>query len=158
MHAGHIEVAVSKLIGYRSHIIVPNVSWGWGLNHEADLIVVDKNQKVTEIEIKVSLSDLKRDFQKPNQHRSKKIGRLVYAIPESILEKALPLIPKEHGIIIVRKNTIETWFSYRAIWQRRCRYRKDYAGISNAEVHDLMRLATMRIWSLKEHNNGKVRS
>jgi len=152
MHAGHIEVAVSKLIGYRSHIIVPNVSWGWGLNHEADLIVVDKNQKVTEVEIKVSISDLKRDFQKLNQHRSKKIGRLVYAIPESILEKALPLIPKEHGIIIVRKR-----FSYQAIWYRRCRYRKDYAGISSPEIQDLMRLATMRIWSLKEHNNGKVR-
>jgi hypothetical protein len=101
MNALQVEIAVANLYNYRANIIVPNVSWGWLLRHEADIIVVNKNNYVTEVEIKVSISDLKADFKKGHSHESKKIHRLVYAIPFTMLEKALPLIPKYCGIIVV---------------------------------------------------------
>jgi hypothetical protein len=88
LHSGHMEVAVAELIGYRNHTIVPNVSWGLGLRHECDMLVLDKKGQFTEIEIKISLADLKADFKKPHGHASKIITRLVYAIPKDMLEKS----------------------------------------------------------------------
>ena len=98
IHSGHIEVAVAHLIGYRANVIVPNLFWGLGLKHEADLIVMDSGDRLTEIEIKISLQDLKADFKKEHAHKSKLISRLVYAVPKNLVENALNLVPKEHGL------------------------------------------------------------
>lgn len=73
IHSGHIEVAVAKLINPRINLIVPNVYWGWDLKHEADMIIVNSNNKVTEVEIKTNISDLKADFKKHNGHKSNKM-------------------------------------------------------------------------------------
>ena len=35
-----IEIAVAKLFGYRSHLIVPNISWGLDFKHELDLLIL----------------------------------------------------------------------------------------------------------------------
>ena len=50
--------------GIRSNLIVPNVSWGMGINYEADLVVVSKSGYATEYEIKRSYSDFIADFHK----------------------------------------------------------------------------------------------
>ena len=50
--------------GIRSNIIVPNVSWGMGIEYEADLIVLSKQGYATEYEIKRSYSDFVADFAK----------------------------------------------------------------------------------------------
>ena len=42
------RIIVAYLGGVRTNIIVPNLSWGF-LNHEADLISVDKNGYLTEV-------------------------------------------------------------------------------------------------------------
>lgn len=57
------SIIVAYLGGVRTNIIVPNLSWGF-LNHEADLIAVDKNGYLTEVEIKRSFEDFKADFKK----------------------------------------------------------------------------------------------
>lgn len=162
LHAGHIEVAVAGLFNYRVYAIVPNVSYGWGLAHEADLICVSKAMIVTEVEIKVSAGDLRADFKKHHNHSSKRIHRLVYAVPESLVELAKELVPKHCGIIEVYtkeyypksrsdKHTIEGFF---ARWVRGAK-KNSNPPITEKQYAELLRLGCMRIWTLKHHNNGK---
>jgi hypothetical protein len=148
IHSGHIEVAVADLIGYRTHTIAPNISWGWQLRHEADLICVNQNRFVTEIEIKISAADLRADFGKKHGHQHKKIHRLVYAIPQGLLELCQKLAHPEAGIITVN------WSGYRFVakWERQGKKNKN-PPITEKQHNELLRLAAMRIWSLKEHNN-----
>ena len=154
IHSGHIELAVAMLFDYRKYVLVPNVSFGWGLSYEADLLAVMAN-KVTEIEVKISISDLRADFKKAKHLKpSPRVGRLVYAMPEGMVAKAMEMIPAQHGIIAVKWNK----YGYEALWVRQCRHRSDYKGVSDQDVMKLMRLADMRIWSLKEHNNNKKKS
>jgi len=156
IHAGHIEVAVANLFGYRQNLIVPNVSWGWGLRHEADLIIVNPSNKVTEVEIKISLSDLKADFKKQHEHQSKKIGRLYYAFPIEMLEKALPLIPNNCGIITVQQLENR---NPKASFYRMVKFDKFIKPITDSQRIKLGDLGCMRIWTLKstlyKHQNEK---
>jgi len=146
IHSGHIEVAVAELLDFRKFTIVPNVSWGLGLRHECDLLVLDNKNRFTEIEIKISLQDLKKDFEKKHGHKSKFIGRLIYAIPETLLEKSLPLIPKDSGIITVKKNYRG---KLKAEWYRTCKHKKDVEPIKKEMIEKFYHLGCMRIWSLK---------
>lgn len=157
IHTGDIEVAVARLINYRTHEIVPNVSWGLGLIHECDMLVLDKQGRFTEIEIKISMADLKKDFAKEHGHISEIISRLVYAFPIEMLEKALPLIPKECGIIVVTKRSESLYLKegYVAKWHRMCKYNPNKKKPSQSVIDNFRRLGLMRIWSLKEHNNKK---
>lgn len=152
IHSGQMEVAVANLIGYRTHTIVPNVSWGLGLRHECDMLVLDDKDRFTEIEIKVSKSDLKADFNKGHGHYSGIITRLIYAVPTDLLETAKELVPPKCGIIEVL--TIppkdKTWLPvHRAQWIRRCRHRKPDRPVTDETIRKFMMLGCMRIWSLK---------
>lgn len=150
IHSGHIEVAVANLLNYRVYTIVPNVSHGLYLNHECDMLALDNKDRFTEIEIKISIADLKADFKKAHGHKSKYITRLVYAFPDSMLEKALPLIPKEFGIITVTENNVPGFFT--ANWYRQCRH-KVANKVPDSIIKKFMQLGCMRIWTLKQHNN-----
>lgn len=151
----HIELAVVALLNYRIYTIVPNVSWGLGLGHECDLLCY-KDEKFTEIEIKISMADLKKDFEKGHNHQSKYIHRLIYAFPESMLEKALPLIPESCGIILIRIDENNNINQARARWYRKCRYKHKNAIPANI-LYKFMSLGCMRIWSLKHHNLSKIK-
>jgi hypothetical protein len=147
LHVGHMEFAVANLIGWRENTIVPNVSWGLGLSHEADLLVLDKSGRFTEIEIKISLSDLKADFKKWHGHQSHIISRLVYAVPHNLVNHANTCVPKGCGIISVKWHPRAGVFQ--AEWVRRCVHKKGTAKPSTARVIKFMSLGCMRIWSLK---------
>lgn len=157
LHAGIVEICVAKLIGFRTNTIVPNVSWGLGLNHECDMLVLDKQDRFTEIEIKVTLADLKKDFIKEHKHYSKYITRLIYAFPEELLEKGLELIPKECGIIVIYKSRNPSVLpGYRAEWYRQVKHRKtDFTKPDQKMIRKFMELRCMRIWNLKQHNYFK---
>jgi len=144
LHAGNMEIAVAKLIGYRTHVIVPNVSWGLGLRHEADMLVLDSKNRLTEIEI--SKADLKKDLKKRHGHLSSIISRLVYAVPVDLAELANILFPK-HGLIVVSYNTYME--EYEAKWVKKCRYHNN-VKLGQELIEKLMHLGCMRIWSLKE--------
>lgn len=152
IHSGDIEIAVANLLNYRVYTIVPNISHGLGLKHECDLLALDSNNRFTEVEIKISLSDLKADFKKAHGHRSPYISRLVYAFPDFMLEKAEPLIPKECGIIRVSETNITG--NYRAYWHRQCRH-KVIKAVPDTIIRKFMELGCMRIWTLKQHNYNK---
>ena len=46
-----LEYAVAQYIGIRTHLIVPNVSWGFLNNYEADLLVVTRARYLWVIEL-----------------------------------------------------------------------------------------------------------
>src|SRR5262245_35861210 len=100
MTALEIETIIAYKFGVRRNIIVPNVSWGLGL-HECDILIVSQSGYATEVEIKISKYDLKKDLVKGHGHANDKIKYLVFAIPEKI-EQHIDLIPAEAGIIVIR--------------------------------------------------------
>lgn len=155
IHAGEVELAVVALIDYRKNTIVPNVSWGLGFNHECDMLVLDDQDRFTEIEIKISASDLKADFKKTHGHKSNIISRLIYAMPIGLCEKYQNLIPGHCGIIAVREVMIGTRTFNKAEWFRRCKHDKTKEKPSPKTIRKFMELGCMRIWSLKNHNNNK---
>lgn len=153
-----------QLLNYRVYTIVPNVSWGLGFTHECDLLALDNKNRFTEIEIKVTASDLKADFKKSHGHRSKYISRLIYAMPQHIVEKYSDLIPKHCGIIAVDVITKSKWktsdlVTYQVLaakWIRQVKHNKYAEAIPLSKILKFMQLGCMRIWSLKHHNNGKL--
>jgi hypothetical protein len=159
IHAGHIELAVAKLLDHRVYTIVPNVSYGLGLNHECDMLALDTKGRFTEIEIKISASDLKADFKKVHGHRSKIISRLVYAMPKELCEKHGHLIPKCCGIIGFERVTKKQYsgdssplISYNECqWIRQVKHVVDQLP-SDKQIRKFMTLGCMRIWSLKANN------
>lgn len=152
IHAGHVELAVALLLNWRRYTIVPNVSYGLGLRHECDMLALDDKNRFTEIEIKVTASDLKADFKKPHGHRSSMISRLVYAMPVSLYEKHGHIIPKDCGVITVSEVK---GIGFRAKWVRQCRHKAVSNPPSAKTIRKFMELGCMRIWSLKAHNNRK---
>lgn len=162
------EIAVANLFDYRVYTIVPNVSYGLGLNHECDMLLLSSSGYFTEVEIKVSKADLLADFKKSHGHRSKIISRLYYAIPTYLMD-CLPLIPKEHGVIEVYEEELKRWdynnkeyvvtgIIHRARFVRRVIKNKHSEKPSVKVVQKFMSLGCMRIWSLKTviKNSQKV--
>jgi hypothetical protein len=142
-----MEVALASYFDSRRNLIVPNVSWGLGI-HECDLLIVTRSGYATEVEIKCSRYDLKRDCLKHHGHRSKLIKRLYFAIPEQLLG-FLSFIPEQAGVIVLTGDA-----DYCS--QPRCREVRKPA-INNVasrlrpdQIEHLGRLAAMRIWDLKK--------
>ena len=133
------------------------MSWGLtGLNYEADLLVLTPRGYCTEIEIKVSKADLKADFNKAHTHNSRLCHSLYYAFPDSMGD-CIPLIPEHAGIIIVIENPKCTWERIKVV--RYAKKNKNPVWSDNKRL-ELLRLAYMRVWTLKEtlFNKRKYKS
>jgi hypothetical protein len=140
MNTIDIELAVARYFGYRQNLVVPNVSWGLGL-HECDLLILSKNGYLTEIEIKTSKADLKKDLQKGHGHRSNRIKQLYFAIP-STLAKYYEYIPRRAGILVVNsKHNV-----YRIA---KAEINKNARASTVEERYQMARLGALRIWGLK---------
>lgn len=140
MNAKQIEYAVAKWIGVRNHIVVPNVSWGLHL-HECDLLSISKSGYATEIEIKVSVSDLKRDSSKNHHHHSNRIKFLYFALPKTFVFKE-EFVPENAGIISVSEH------GYCEV-MRRPTPNKLAQPFSTQDQLELARLGVLRMWNLK---------
>lgn len=143
--APDIEIRVARLFNYRSNLIVPNVSWGLHLRHECDLLIVTPARYATEVEIKVTASDIRADKKKKHRHQSNKIRRLYFAVPDYL--ESCPDLPPEVGLISVDSEG-KHW---RTKIVRRPRFNKLARPLSEEEYNRLAHLGCMRIWSLKEH-------
>ena len=135
-----IELALSNYFGIRKNLIVPNVSWGLGI-HECDLLILSKSGYCTEIEIKISLSDLKKDLLKSHSHKNDKIKYLYFCIP-SYLAKHVEFIPKNAGILII--NSAHKIFKISES-QKNITANK----LNDDEKFIVARLGALRIWDLK---------
>jgi DNA polymerase III psi subunit len=150
MNSVEMEIALAGFFGYRQNQIVPNVSYGLWI-HECDLLIVSKSGYCTEVEIKISISDLKADFKKEHQHKNNKIKYFYYAIPEELKEKALPLIPEHAGLIIVKAHTLNVYEPTYCQIIKSPIVNKEARALTTEELLKLGHLSSMRIWSLKEN-------
>ena len=151
MTAMEVELAVAKFLDWRRNLIVPNVSWGLGV-HECDLLSVTPARWATEVEIKVSKSDIKKDLEKTHQHKSDLIQKLYFAVPDYLSD--CEYIPDGVGIISV-KNNASLYFYNKAAIIRTPTVNKAARKLSEAEYDKLLRLGCLRIWNLKKalHKN-----
>ena len=136
-----MEVILAHHFKPQVNLVVPNVSWGF-LNHEADLLVMTKAGYLYEVEIKISISDLKADAKKRHCHESNKIKYLYFAIPKHMLEKGLPHIPERAGILVVGEKSWKVTEHRAPV--KNCSYK-----ISNSDRYQIARLGALRIWGLK---------
>ncbi|MCK5450226.1 MAG: MmcB family DNA repair protein [Candidatus Omnitrophica bacterium] len=151
-----IELAVVEFFNPRQNLIVPNVWWSY-FKHECDLLVLTKSNYAYEIEIKTTLSDLKKDLLKKHGHYDHKIKRLYFAIPES-LEKHIVHIPERAGVLAVKPRQGRTFSGEKIIYTHLSVLRKakdtSKYKFSNEDRYNLARLGTMRVWKLKQKLQG----
>ena len=134
-----MEIALANYFNYRANIVVTNISWGMGL-HECDLLVLSKAGYLTEIEIKVSKSDLKNDVLKKHEHKNHKIKSLYFAFPDGHPDW-VEYVPERAGIIEVYSvNKCRTF---------RAPIFNFTIPVSQQERENMLRLAYMRTWTLK---------
>jgi hypothetical protein len=153
---------------------VPNVSWGWGLNHEADMIVLRPSGLCDEIEIKTTASDIRADLKKRVGHwGSRRIARVWFAVPASLADNAD--IPAAAGVLSVirgQQHHVDGIWAWRP-WQPGDTSWVDHVKVVRpaklveksrrmtvtAEQRlKLAELGTLRIWSLKAALASKSRS
>jgi len=147
MTALDIELALTNQYGpfyCRRNLVIPNISWGMNFRHELDLLVISPAGYATEVEIKVSLNDLRRDAIKKHGHKSERIKYLFFAMPAFLAEnqKAQSFVPAHAGIILVRENG-----KCGCIREAQT---QDTRPWSQEEMAKLYRLGALRIWSLKK--------
>lgn len=145
-----IEIAVSKHWGIRAHVVVPNASWGAGV-HECDLLILTNSGYLTEIEIKTTKADLVKDLKKEHGHRSDRIKKLYYAMPDTVLHKngTLSLIPEGAGVLRVWKSEYGE-AEYCCTVEREATANGRAKPLTADEQFQIARLGAMRIWDLKK--------
>jgi len=156
-----IEIALMRFLNVRTNLIVPNVSWGiyeprarGGILHECDLIVLSKANYATEIEIKISKSDIKADRKKHHAHIHPLIARLYFAVPEKLQETALEQIPERAGLYVITSKQysdigkVITSNCPKLI--RQCKRNTNALQWSDQQRLKLAHLGCMRILNLKK--------
>jgi hypothetical protein len=139
-----MELSIAKMFGYRGNIIVPNISFGLNI-HECDLFIVNaKSYYASEVEIKRSKADLKKDVQKRHGHKSEKIKNLYFAILENMVIVCEVIKPYyENSFPSVHAKLIRS--------SQDC---KEARKLTEKEIVNLIRLGSMRIWNLKQTQIG----
>jgi hypothetical protein len=149
MNAHDVTMAVVKtLFPYREWLSVPNSNQY--LHWEADLLLVSPNNFLDEVEVKVNITDLRRDAKKLEKHRvlgeasHPALRKFWYAMPERVYAKVRPGdVPAYAGVITI--NDLD-----RASITREARVNKSARKLTDAEKFKLARLGVIRFWALKE--------
>lgn len=162
MNTPEIEKLIYLYFEKSSLAIVPKISgnnwwfdsetmlWKNIVNHECDMLIVSKNQYLTEVEIKISLSDLRADFKKEHQHKDENIKNFYYAFPEEMKEKAIKLIPEKAGILIAVKKHLNSGYEYRDIeCYRKPKINKEAKPINDIVLSRIYRLGYLRYWNYR---------
>ena len=156
-----IELAIIQRWPPRQTLTVPNVSSGlfdWG---ESDLIQVSGAGYVTEIEIKTSIADLKREWEKRRWEEywvRDWLNRVRYywiAMPFELCETAREHIPEwvGAGIIGVKlRSNSAGWANYRHTIKKVLKPKSNTKArpLTLEERAQIGRLGTLRYWSLRE--------
>ena len=164
MNTSEMEKLIYWYFQDSSLVIVPKISgnnwwldtesdpiiWKNIVNHECDMLIVTKNRYLTEVEIKISLSDLKADFKKKHQHKDENIKNFYYAFPEEMKDKAIELIPEEAGILIAVKKHLNNGYEYRDIeCYRKPKINKEAKPINDIVLSRIYRLGYLRYWNYR---------
>jgi len=157
-----IELAIFRLYDIRQHIIVPNVSDQMCLvPFETDMLVLTQSGYATGFEIKVSKSDLLADLKKKQYTKfndkenskllqelyySKRFKHFYYAVPKHLEDVALSIIPEFVGLYVYEKYDYPKLPIFRKAKEAKKLKTESWREKDKIE---LMRLGTMRIYSLK---------
>lgn len=144
-----IEDALIRLHagGIRSNLCVPNVSWGMGIQYEADLLVVTRAGYCTEYEIKRSYADFLADMRKDESaHKAPWVYRFYYVIPESIKDKVLEYFNDKGGELPGIISYDERGMTGIC---GGCPYVKGGRRMFLEEQLKVAKLGTMRYWNLR---------
>jgi hypothetical protein len=155
MTSGDIELALVKhMFPPRRYMVIPNASWGLHLLYEADLFVIGATGCPYEIEIKVSVSDFKRDFKK-NKYRT--MGFLdqcrgfYFAYPESIHDKVIGLVPDYAGAIAISERRYEWTQAVDLVPMIKKKAKmRNVRKLRDDERIQIGRLMQMRYWELRK--------
>lgn len=153
-----IEIAMIKAINPRQNLTVPNVSWAFFSRQEVDILYLTKSNYATEIEIKISKTDLKKDREKPHNHINQLIARVYFAVPEELEETALDLIPKHAGLYVIKQIPVHYRYSpdqvsymrTMVVLVRECKRNTKAKQWTDIQRYELARLGTLRILGLKQ--------
>ena len=112
--------------------------------HECDLLSLSRSGYATEVEIKVSVSDLRADQHKRHKHDDDRIRYLYFALPLR-MENCAVVVPERAGVILVSRFG-------RCVVRRRAKPNPDAHKWTDEDRLQLARLGTLRIWGLKERS------
>lgn len=135
-----MELSLAIYFHYERNLIIPNISWGAGIDHECDLLVITPAGFSSEVEIKVTASDLKADKKKRHQHHSEKLKFLYFAIPHYLL-KHYGHIPAHAGILVRKENGVISEARKPALLGK---YK-----FSEHDIWQMARACNLRLWSKK---------
>ena len=152
LQSDEIEVAIAEYFNPRQNLIIPNMYWSY-FEYELDLLVLTKSGYAYEIEIKTTLSDLKRDLQKEHKHHNTLIKRIYFAIPGHLL-KNIDYIPEAAGILTVDEieSTNTHWGrgTFLKTVEERPAKNKSTHKFTELDRQEMTRLAALRIWTIKK--------
>lgn len=89
-NAGLIEAAIRRHVDHRANTLIPEASVRYGLGsargeYRADFVMVTRAGYATELEVKISLADWRKDLAKPKWVGMPGwITRFVYVVPEQL--------------------------------------------------------------------------
>jgi len=157
--------ALVRSFFHNAVLAVPCCGW---TGHEADLLVVTKDLRLIDVEMKISRSDFKADAKKDKWwhsrpwSRSKAATRLMrdwppkvwkhyYLMPQAIwTAELLEHAPANSGILLAHGSPHACSVSAK----RRSKPDKDAYRLQPHEVIDLARLAGLRLWDALERIDG----
>ena len=155
-----IARALSRNVFEQKHlIIVPNCGW---TGDECDLLVVTRDLRIIDVEIKISRSDLKADARKNKWYHlwdwrvdkqfggrrrprewPRKVWKHYYALPEKIWTPDLAdvISPKSGVLLMYERND-----NIRMTVKRRAKPCRDAEKIAVEDAVNIARLASLRMW------------
>lgn len=157
----NIQLALAwGIFDYRRFVVVPNVSHGLLRDRgEQDLVVMTAAGYVTEIEIKISVGDLRAELAK-DKHRGRTeqkpfgnfVKRYYIAAPSEVWERAGDVeLPVGAGRI---STWIDDWHYPRTQIVEESVVNKVARALSAEERMKLLRLGYLRIWVSREYSDA----
>lgn len=153
MTAKIIQKRLAIMLDYCTNVVVPNTN---ATGYEADLLCLMRSGFLDEYEIKISVSDLKREFAKDNRTKVAKhrhllaqatyprmipVRRFSIVLPEDLVIPSSLIVPAHIGIVRVpidgrRHPTIE----------RKPKLLPGYRKLFDNEQWSIVRLGYIRYW------------
>lgn len=131
-------------------ICIPNVSMYCvgKTEYEADFIYFDlKTRYITEVEIKTSVQDFKRDFKKKRYHDCRNVKYLYYAMPRGVYDDYYDVIDEllgDAGLILIDVADFRGNIYEFGGFVKRAKARKDAYPLSPSGLMHYLRIGCMK--------------
>lgn len=148
------ERKIQQLLGkklFLRKVCIPNVLMWRPRNteYEADFIYFDlKTRYVTEVEIKTSIEDFRRDFKKDHQHDNCNVKYLYYAMPIEVYAlnktEVLDAIGNNGLILITYKVRKDGAIIEQVDFKKRAKARKGAIPLNQNKLEYFMKIGCMK--------------